>query len=166
MCRDAGSKPGPENTSTASLHSSVWPESVESHAAPCSSSLASIPSEIRGQSSELRDRLVERVEVGGGAARRRPHEGCSSLRRDERNASRADNVLLFGLPGVGKRHLACALGHALVEAGRSVLFTPTHQLVQTLLAVRRDLLLPKTLRTLDVFDAVILDDLGYVQQTA
>ena len=42
----------------------------------------------------------------------------------------ADNVLLFGLPGVGKSHLACALGHALVDAGRSVLFTPTYQLVQ------------------------------------
>ena len=79
---------------------------------------------------------------------------------------RADNVLLFGLPGVGKSHLACALGHALVEAGRSVFFTPTYQLVQTLLAARRDLVLPKALRALDVFDAVILDDLGYVQQTA
>ena len=79
---------------------------------------------------------------------------------------RADNVLLFGLPGVGKSHLACALGHALVESGRSVLFTPTYQLVQTLLAARRDLVLPKALRTLDVFDAIILDDIGYVQQTA
>ena len=76
------------------------------------------------------------------------------------------NVLLFGLPGVGKSHLACALGHALVEAGRSVFFTPTYQLVQTLLAARRDLTLPRALRSLDVFDAVILDDLGYVQQTA
>jgi len=79
---------------------------------------------------------------------------------------RAENVLLFGLPGVGKSHLACALGHALVEEGRSVLFTPTYQLVQQLLAARRDLVLPKMLRTLDAFDAVILDDLGYVQQTA
>lgn len=79
---------------------------------------------------------------------------------------RAENVLLFGLPGVGKSHLACALGHALVEAGRSVLFTPTYQLVQTLLAARRDLVLPKALRALDAFDAIILDDLGYVQQTA
>lgn len=79
---------------------------------------------------------------------------------------RADNVLLFGLPGVGKSHLACALGHALVEAGRSVLFSPTYQLVQQLLAARRDLTLPRALRALDVFDAVILDDLGYVQQTA
>jgi DNA replication protein DnaC len=75
---------------------------------------------------------------------------------------RGGNVLLFGLPGVGKSHLACALGNALVDAGRTVLFTPTYQLVQTLLAARRDLSLPRALRSLDVFDAVILDDLGYV----
>ena len=80
-------------------------------------------------------------------------------------AERADNVLIFGRPGVGKSHLACALGHALVGAGVSVLFTPTYQLVQQLLAARRDLTLPRALRTLDAFDVVILDDLGYVQQT-
>lgn len=79
---------------------------------------------------------------------------------------RADNALLFGLPGVGKSHLACALGHALIDAGRSVLFVPTYQLVQQLLAARRDLELPRALRSLDVFDAIILDDIGYVQQTA
>jgi DNA replication protein DnaC len=79
---------------------------------------------------------------------------------------RADNALLFGLPGVGKSHLACALGHALIDAGRSVLFVPTYQLVQQLLAARRGLELPRALRALDVFDAIILDDIGYVEQTA
>lgn len=74
------------------------------------------------------------------------------------------NVLAFGLPGVGKSHAACALGHALVEAGRSVLFTPTFQLVQELLAAKRDLELPRALRKLDLFDLLILDDIGYVQQ--
>jgi len=78
---------------------------------------------------------------------------------------RADNVLIFGVPGVGKSHLACALGHELVERGRSVLFTPTYQLVQVLLAARRDLTLPRALRSLDAFDVIILDDIGYVQQT-
>jgi DNA replication protein DnaC len=78
---------------------------------------------------------------------------------------RAENVLLFGRSGVGKSHVACALGHALVEAGTSVLFTPTFELVQHLLAARRDLTLPRALRALDSFDVVILDDLGYVQQT-
>ncbi|MEO7736092.1 MAG: IS21-like element helper ATPase IstB, partial [Kofleriaceae bacterium] len=80
-------------------------------------------------------------------------------------AERADNVLLFGRPGVGKSHLACAIGHALVDAGISVHFTPTYQLVQQLLVARRDLCLPRALRTLDAFDVLILDDLGYVQQT-
>lgn len=79
---------------------------------------------------------------------------------------RGDNVLLFGRPGVGKSHLACALGHALVGAGISVLFTPTYQLVQQLLAARRDLSLPRALRALDAYDVMILDDLGYVQQSA
>jgi len=78
---------------------------------------------------------------------------------------RAENVLLFGKPGVGKSHVACALGHALVESGISVWFTPAYQLVQQLLAARRDLALPRALRALDAFDVVILDDLGYVQQT-
>ncbi len=36
----------------------------------------------------------------------------------------ATNVLAFGLPGVGKSHGLCAVGHALIEAGHSVLFTP------------------------------------------
>jgi DNA replication protein DnaC len=79
---------------------------------------------------------------------------------------RAVNVLVFGLPGVGKTHVACALGDALVCAGRSVLFVPTYQLVQQLLAARRDLSLPRALRHLDAFDVLILDDLGYVQQNA
>ncbi len=45
-----------------------------------------------------------------------------------------------------------------------MLFTPTYALVQRLLAAKRDLRLEKELATLDGFDAVILDDIGYVQQ--
>lgn len=78
---------------------------------------------------------------------------------------RAANVLAFGLPGVGKSHAACAMGHALVESGHAVLFTPAYQLVQELLVAKRDLDLPRALRRLDAYDLVILDDIGYVQQT-
>lgn len=78
---------------------------------------------------------------------------------------RAVNVLAFGLPGVGKSHAACAIGHALVELGRSVLFTPAFQLVQELLAAKRDLALPRALQRLDLYDLLILDDIGYVQQS-
>jgi len=80
-------------------------------------------------------------------------------------ADHAQNVLAFGLPGTGKSHACCAVGHALVEAGRSVLFVPAFRLVQDLLAAKRDLRLPKALRQLDAFDVLILDDIGYVQQT-
>jgi DNA replication protein DnaC len=78
---------------------------------------------------------------------------------------RGDNVLAFGLPGRGKTHLVCALGHELVQRGHRVLFTPTFALVQRLLAAKRDLRLEKELAVLDRFDAVILDDIGYVQQS-
>jgi DNA replication protein DnaC len=77
---------------------------------------------------------------------------------------RGDNVLAFGLPGRGKTHVVCAIGHELVRRGRRVWFTPTFSLVQKLLAAKRDLRLEKELAALDVFDAVILDDIGYVQQ--
>jgi len=78
---------------------------------------------------------------------------------------RGDNLLAFGLPGRGKTHLVCAIGHELVQRGYRVLFTATFALVQRLLIAKRDLLLEKELAALDGYDAVILDDIGYVQQS-
>ena len=52
---------------------------------------------------------------------------------------RGVNVLAFGLPGTGKTHALCAVGHRLVESGHSVLFAPAYRLVQDLLAAKRDL---------------------------
>ena len=49
------------------------------------------------------------------------------------------NVLAFGLPGTGKTHAMCAIGHRLVQSGRSVLFIPAYRLVQDMLAAKRDL---------------------------
>jgi DNA replication protein DnaC len=77
---------------------------------------------------------------------------------------RAVNVLAFGRPGTGKSHSACALGHRWVEQGHSVLFAPTYQVVQNLLAAKRDLALPRALRKLDAFEVLILDDLGSLRQ--
>jgi DNA replication protein DnaC len=78
---------------------------------------------------------------------------------------RAENLLVFGLPGRGKTHFAVAVGHELVQHGRSVLFTPTYRLVDELLRAKRDLLLEQQLRHLDRFEVLILDDIGYVQQS-
>lgn len=77
---------------------------------------------------------------------------------------RGANVLAFGPPGVGKSHLVCGLGHALIDAGRRVLFTRCSELVQRLQAARRDLRLPAELAKLDRFDLLILDDLSYVRR--
>ena len=77
---------------------------------------------------------------------------------------RAENILAFGLPGRGKTHLVCAIGHELIKRGYKILFIPAYLLVQKLLIAKRDLCLEKELRRLDRFDAVILDDIGYIQQ--
>lgn len=78
---------------------------------------------------------------------------------------RAENLLLFGLPGRGKTHFAAAVGYELIQRERSVLFTPTYQVVGQLLRARRDLELERAVRRLDRFEVLILDDLGYVQQS-
>src|SRR5271156_2878834 len=78
---------------------------------------------------------------------------------------RCENVLVFGQPGSGKTHLLCAIGQELVRAGRKVLFRKCGLLVQELLAAKRDLKLPRVLKQMAGWQALILDDLGYVQQS-
>ena len=77
---------------------------------------------------------------------------------------RRENVLAFGNPGSGKTHLLCAIGQELVQQGRRVLFTTCSLLVQQLLVAKRDLKLPRLLKRISKYEAVILDDIGYVQQ--
>ena len=52
-----------------------------------------------------------------------------------------------------------------MERNYSVLFIPTFKLVGGLLRAKRDYELERELRRLDRFQVVILDDLGYVQQS-
>lgn len=78
---------------------------------------------------------------------------------------RCENVLAFGPPGSGKTHLLCAIGLELIYAGRRVLLRRCDVLVQELLAAKRDLVLPRLLKQWGRFDALLIDDLGYVQHS-
>jgi len=57
----------------------------------------------------------------------------------------------------------CAIGHALINSSRSVLYQPTFKLVQDLLVAKRYLQLPRVLHKLDMFGALLIDDIGYVR---
>jgi DNA replication protein DnaC len=77
---------------------------------------------------------------------------------------RSENVLAFGNPGSGKTHLLCAIGQELIHQSRRVLFASCNLLVQQLLLAKQELSLPRALKRLSKYDALIIDDIGYVQQ--
>ena len=77
---------------------------------------------------------------------------------------RKENVLAFGKPGSGKSHLVFALGQELIHQGRRVFSITCSLLVQNLLIAKRDLKLARVLKRLAKYDALIIDDIGYVQQ--
>ena len=76
---------------------------------------------------------------------------------------RHENVLIFGNPGSGKTHVACAIGQELIRSGRKVMFATCGLMVQDLLAAKRDLKLRGFLKKNSRYEVLILDDIGYVQ---
>jgi len=79
--------------------------------------------------------------------------------------SRRENVLAFGNPGSGKTHLLSALGQELIRQGRRVAFSTCVRLVQELLRAKKDLRLHAAIKKLAYYEALVIDDIGYVQQT-
>jgi DNA replication protein DnaC len=78
---------------------------------------------------------------------------------------RKENLLLFGNPGAGKSHLLCALAHELIAQGRRIKYTSCSMLVQDLLIAKRDLRLSKEIKKLAKHDGLIIDEMGYVEQS-
>ena len=75
---------------------------------------------------------------------------------------RAHNVVLLGPPGVGKTHLAVALGVKAVETGYSALFLTLETLMGRLIRARHENRLERTLQQLTYPRLLILDELGYL----
>lgn len=100
-------------------------------------------------------------------------DACTGLRRDQLTllandtnwAEAAHNVLLFGPSGVGKTHLAAAIGYALIEAGLRVRYFSASALVQDLQGAKQTLRLADALAKLDKYHLLIIDDIGYVKRS-
>ena len=74
------------------------------------------------------------------------------------------NILIFGASGLGKTHLASALGYSLIEKGIRVKFHTSTMLVQELQRAKEELKLSAALQKLDKYELLILDDIGYVKK--
>jgi DNA replication protein DnaC len=88
-----------------------------------------------------------------------------ALAHDTEWVRQAHNLILFGPSGVGKSHLAAAIGHAMIEKGVRVRYTSATALVQHLQSARQALKLSDALAKLDKFAVLIIDDLGYVKNS-
>ncbi len=107
-----------------------------------------------GKPAELRVRCGADGQQGAG------HGAC----RRRQLAGKGANLLLFGPSGVGKSHLAAAIGLALVENGWRVLFMRSSDLVQRVQIARREFALENALAKLEKYHLLVLDDIVYVSK--
>jgi DNA replication protein DnaC len=75
---------------------------------------------------------------------------------------RAHNVIILGPPGVGKTHLAIALGVKAVEAGYSALFLTLETLMTRLVRAMNENRLERSLQQLTYPKLLIIDEIGYL----
>ncbi len=89
-----------------------------------------------------------------------------SLAEQKKWVNQAENLLLFGASGVGKTHLACGIGYALLEQGVRVKFTSATGIVQSLQQAKAELTLTEVLARMDKYAVLIIDDIGYVKKSS
>jgi len=73
---------------------------------------------------------------------------------------RRENVLLVGCTGVGKSHIAQALGLRACRAGYHALYTSAHEMLTTLRAARADATYDRKLLRFTSPELIVIDDLG------
>jgi len=74
----------------------------------------------------------------------------------------AENVVFLGPPGVGKSHLAVAIGIRAVQAGLSVYFANAGILIERLKKANSEGFLEDKIRTLSKYKLLIIDEMGYL----
>lgn len=94
-----------------------------------------------------------------------PRQRLSAMANDTGWIDQAANLLLFGASGLGKSHIASAIGHALIDAGLRVRYYPASSLVQELQSAKQALCLADALIKLDKYRLLIIDDIGYVKRS-
>ena len=112
-------------------------------------------------------RLPLEKDLAGFDLKRLPAKVVRQVRTllDGTFVDRKENLLAFGKPGSGKTHVLCAIGQELIRQGRKVYFSTCSLMVQELLIAKRDLKLSRLIKKLAGYETLILDDLGYVQQS-
>lgn len=85
---------------------------------------------------------------------------------DDRSwVKRGHNILIFGASGLGKTHIASALGYGLLEYSTAVKFFSSTALVEYLQRAKHEFNLEAALKRLDKYEVLILDDIGYVKKS-
>jgi DNA replication protein DnaC len=74
--------------------------------------------------------------------------------------SRRENICLVGQTGVGKSHIAQAIGHRACVAGHEVLYVSAHEMLTQLRAARADASYDRKLLRFSSAELLVIDDLG------